>query len=219
MPKRPITPAEQERLLTAPSRLMRDTAPAPKASGTKVTIACKIPVPWIDLRITQLVEKDIPGLNGTTRKKEAVATGEFIRIRGTAYPRAGGVPDGFPGKPIMMNGCALTPNVDEDKWLEWLESGGGRKSQMFRNGLIFAHENIADVKAQTAEVRDVLTGLEPLDPRSDEKGRSMDARAPKRTTVGQVEAGQVNKDEGGDSEMQLYQMLEQQEAAVAAREE
>ena len=203
--------------LSAPARRMVRTAPPPKASGRKVTIGCKLPVPWIDLKLTHLVEKDQPGLNGSRMVREAVQTGEFIRIRGTAYPRAGAIPDGFPGKPIMMQGCALTPNVDEDKWLAYLNEGGGAKSDMVRNGLLFAYPDIGDVRAHATDIRDVKTGLEPLDPRTDTNGKSLDVRAPRKTTVGQVEAGQVNPEQ--DDESKLYELLEQQEANVNRRYE
>jgi hypothetical protein len=198
--------------LTAPAKRMAATAPPPKASGRKVTIGCKLPVPWIDLKLTRLVEKDQPGLNGTRTVREAVQTGEFIRIRGTAYPRAGAIPDGFPGRPIMMQGCALTPNIDEDKWLFYLKEGGGAQSEFVKNGLVFAYPDIGDVRAHATEIRDIKTGLEPLDPRTDANGKSVDVRAPKRTTVGQVEPGQVNTEQ--DDESKLYELLEQQEARV-----
>ena len=170
--------------LTAPARAMAAGAPRAGRAGGKVTIACKLPLPWIDLQITRLVDKDIPGLNGTTTRKEAVQTGAFIRIRGTAYPRAGGIPDGFPGKPIMMAGFALTPNVDEEEWEAWLANGGA-KMDMVRNGLLFAYASLGDVKAACQDGRDKRTGLEPLDPRSDAEGRSLDPRAPRKTLLGQ----------------------------------
>lgn len=213
-PKAPPTPEQVAAQLTAPARTMQATAPKPKASGGKVTIACKLPIPWLDLKISRLVEKDLPGLTGSRRVKEAVQTGEFIRLRGTAYPRAGAIPDGFPSKPIMMNGFALTPNVDEDKWLAWLDHSGGRQSDMFKNGHVRAHANLAEVKAATLDMRDMKTGLEPLDPRTDAKGKSLDARGPRKNIVGQVESGQVNRD--ADNEAQLYDLIEQQEAQVHA---
>lgn len=214
-PRNPTTGApmtEGEKALsdiTAPAKKMEATAPPPKRSGGKVTIACKLPIPWLDLRLTYLVEKEQPGLNGSRVVREAVFSGEFIRIRGTAYPRAGGVPEGFPQKPMMMNGFALTPNVDEDKWDAWMEIGGGKHSAMVKNGLLFAYTDLSNIKARTLEMRDFQTGLEPLDPRVDDKGRGIDPRAPRRTTVGNVQPGQVNTD--ADSETQLYELLEQQE--------
>lgn len=203
--------------LTEPARRMVEDAPKQRRSGGKITIACKLPVPWIDLTISKLVDKDIPGLNGTVTRKEAIQTGRFIRIRGTAYPRAGGVPDGFPGKPIMMAGFALTLNVDEDEWNAFLACGG-REMDMVRNGIVFAYPDLANIKARCTDLRDVKTGLEPLDPRTDPNtGRSLDGRVRWKNIIGQDNVHQVNEESG--SEEQLYKMLEQQEAAVAAREE
>jgi hypothetical protein len=214
----PMTEAERiAAQMTAPAKRMVATAPPPKASGRKVTIACKLPIPWIDLSISKLVEKNLPGLNGSKVVKEAIRTGEFIRVRGTAYPRAGAIPDGFPDKPMMMNGFALTANVDEDKWLAYLNESGGRNSEVVKNGLLFAYPNISDVKSRTLEMRDVKTGLEPLDPRTDADGKSLDIRAPRKTTVGRVEAGQVNTEQ--DSETRLYELLEQQEARIQEQAE
>lgn len=201
--------------LTAPARTMAAGAPRTGHAGGKVTIACKLPLPWIDLQISRLVDKDIPGLNGTVTRKEAVQTGRFIRIRGTAYPRAGGIPDGFPGKPIMMAGFALTPNVSEDDWNEFLENGGAMMD-MVRNSLVFAYESLGEVKAACVDNRDRLTGLEPLDPRSDTNGRSLDPRAPRKTLLGVNDVGEANRE--SDAETRLYEMLERQESQVAGKD-
>jgi hypothetical protein len=211
----PITEAERiAAQMAAPAKRMVATAPPPKASGAKVIIGCKIPVPWIDLSLSHLIDKEISTPTGTQVRKEGVRTGEFIRIRGTSYPRAGAVPEGFPQKPMMVDGAALTPNVDEDKWLFWLEKSGGKQSPMYKSGMIFAYGTLADVRAHAAEIRDLLTGLEPLDPRTDANGNTMEKRVPGagKMSMGKVEAGQVNSEV--DTEMQLYELLEQQEQRV-----
>ena len=45
---------------------------------------------------------------------------------------------------LLVNGYALTGNVDEEEWNDWLKAN--RKSEMVQKGLVFAAKNIDEVR-------------------------------------------------------------------------
>jgi hypothetical protein len=141
-----------------------------------VIVACKVGLAYIDLRLFRQERVQENTQTGPREITEYRATGNQVRIRGTAYPR-GTPPAGFPSPPIMADGAALTPNVDKDFFDTWLEQN--KLSPLVTNRLIFAHKNIADVRAEAKEVRDIRSGLEPLNP--DKSGR--DPRMPRSTNA------------------------------------
>jgi hypothetical protein len=89
-----------------------------------------------------------------------------VKLNGTA------VHYGTP--PVAVNGVALTHNVDADFWARW--SKEYKNYTPVRLGLIFAGANDSDVIAQAAELRDVKTGLEPLD--QDNPGQGLEKVGP-----------------------------------------
>jgi len=132
-------------------------------AGAKVTVACKIGVAWFDL---QLCEQRIVMENtqtGPREVKQFARTGNIVRIRGTSYPR-GTPPIGFPERPAMINGYALTPGVDKDFWTKWLEQNA--RAPYVLSGMIMAFENVDAMKGKTRDVTD-LSGLEPVKPDND----------------------------------------------------
>lgn len=157
---------------------------APRRAGAKVTVACKIGVAWLEM---QLQEKRRINENTQTGVKEVdiwVKTGNVIRVRGTAYPR-GTPPTGFAPPPEMFLGAALTRNIDKDFWDAWVEQN--KRNPIVVNRMIFAYEDIEDVRAMSRETESMLSGLEPLNPVT-----SQDARIPKPTnkSVSRLEKGE-----------------------------
>lgn len=81
-----------------------------------------------------------------------------VFIHGPAY-----APGDIP-KTMIYNGYALTPNVPEAFWNEWLEQN--RDTELVRNKLIFAQYRNDDLLAATRENEERKTGLEELDPQN-----------------------------------------------------
>jgi hypothetical protein len=136
-----------------------------------VVVACKVGVSYIDLRLMsprKVMEQTQTGAREVTEWKP---TGEAVRIRGTSYPR-GTPPAGFPERPRIAHGFALTPKISRNFWAQWIEQN--EKNPLVQNHLIFAGDDLAEVTAMAAEHAGQLSGLEPIDPR-----RGADPRVPK----------------------------------------
>lgn len=135
-----------------------DVRPTNKAGGT-VTVGCKVALAWIDLQLCELQEKYENTQSGPRLVKESVRVGGIVRIRGTAFPR-GEKPDGFPERPEMASGAALTHGVSADFWGRWVKQN--ERSPMVISGMIFAHAKAEDARARAKEFAGQLSGLEPV---------------------------------------------------------
>lgn len=156
----------------------------PTSGGEKVVVACKLGVAWFDL---QGFEKKTVTENtqvGPRTIEQFVRLPDVVRIRGTAYPR-GTPPTGYPERPEMYEGYALTRGVDRDFFERWMELN--KKAPYVVNGLIFGGTE-DQVRGHARELRGRLSGLEPLDP------DAKDARIPKPTNaaVSVLEGGTRN---------------------------
>jgi hypothetical protein len=138
----------------------------PDVAGAKVIVACKIGVPYIDLQLCEMVTVREESLSGAREVKQARRTGSVIRIRGTAYPR-GAMPAEFPAPPVIVGGAALNYGIDKDWFDEWLDQN--KRSSFVTNRLIFAHESEDMVRGQAREEAKILSGLEPINPKSDQR--------------------------------------------------
>lgn len=133
-----------------------------KAAG-KVTVACKIPT-GLELQHctpTKWIEETPSGSRERLRYDRV---GPTVFVRGTAYP-VGTIPKGYPSRPIMVGGYALTPNVDADFFDEWIRQN--KDTDMVRNRMIFAYARRDDVVGEARENKDRQSGLEPLNPEND----------------------------------------------------
>jgi hypothetical protein len=142
-------------------------------AGAKVTVACKIGVPYFDLQLCEMQEVQENTQTGPRTIKQWVRVGDVVRVRGTAYPR-GTPPEGFPAKPQMFNGFALTHGVSKDFWDAWVKQQA--KAPYVISGMITAHESIEHVRGHAKERVGQLSGLEPLRP-------DKDARVPRSTNA------------------------------------
>ena len=139
----------------------------------KVTIACKIAVPWFSLQLCEEREVAENTQTGPRTIKQWFRTGDVVRVRGTAYP-AGTAPEGYPAKPPMSGGYALTHGVDKDFWEAWVRQHA--KAPYVLSGMIMAYEKPDSIAGATRERAGELSGLEPLDPKGDQ-------RVPRSTNV------------------------------------
>lgn len=158
------------------------TPVAPSSAGEKVTIACKIAVAWLELELSNIREVSENTQTGPRTIKMGFRTGEIVRIRGTAYP-VGQTPVGFPAKPEMANGYALTHNVSKDFWEKWLSQH--QKDPMIMNRMIFAQASAERVRDETKDYKELASGLEPMNPKGDP--RSPKSNDPNLTEYGTEE--------------------------------
>lgn len=142
-------------------------------SATHVTVACKIGLPWIDFEVCEEREISENTQTGPRPIKQWFRTGKVVRIRGTAYPR-GEAPEGFPSKPEMIVGYALTRNVSSDIWDAIKKQH--EKAPYFTSGMIFDFNRDEDIKAKAREHSKELSGLEPI---QRDKNDITDARMPR----------------------------------------
>ena len=150
------------------------------ASARTVIVACKVPNGiWLQTQTTQTrMEPTQAGPKETTYN---VFTGKKHYINGPAYPN-GTLPKGFPDRPDMRSGYALTYGIPVDDWNLWAKQN--EKSLFFHPedggfGAIFAAATIEEVQSIAREHALYLTGLEPLSTDEDASGRLLDRRAPK----------------------------------------
>lgn len=144
-------------------------------AGAKVTIACKVGLAWIDLQLSKGEEVYENTQSGPRKITQFSKTGPVVRIRGTAYPR-GEAPEGYPEKPEMVAGYALTRNVDKAWWDQWIKQHA--KAPYVVSGMIMAYEKAEDLKAAATEHKGDLSGLEPV---ARNKDGITDQRLPRST--------------------------------------
>lgn len=138
----------------------------PSSAGAKVTVACKLGVGWFQLQLCEEQEVDEQTQTGVRRIKKWTRTGKIVRVRGTAYPR-GTPPEGFPERPKMIAGAALTPGIDKDFWDRWVQQN--RLNPVVVNAMIFADESESRVEGWAREHGGHLSGLEPINPKNDDR--------------------------------------------------
>lgn len=145
----------------------------PEGYDEKVIVACKVPVAWLELQCEKLQEVQQMGRNGQETVKVWVKHGTIVRIRGTAYPAAQ-PPEGFIDRPEKLFGYAINRNVSATFWNEFVKQKADWPP--IKSGAIFAFKRAEDVKARASEMRGLLTGFEPMDPKGDARNpRPMNA--------------------------------------------
>jgi hypothetical protein len=125
----------------------------------RVTVACKIHVATFRLDLCVAMQVEQQGQNGPKTVTEFHRTGRFHVIAGMAYP-AGNPPEGFPPRPQIVNGYALTHDIPGDFWREWVKQHS--RAPYVLSGMIKAYETIGDVKAATDDHKAEISGLEPV---------------------------------------------------------
>lgn len=155
------------------------------ASSSHITIACKIALGWIDLQICEPREVMQNTQTGPRPVTEWARVGKVVRIRGTAYPR-GEAPEGFPSRPEMIMGYALTRDVPRAFWEVWIEQN--KRTAFVESGMIFAFEHNSDIASRGKDYEGKMSGLEPV---ARDKNGLNDARIPKpiNASVGALEPG------------------------------
>ena len=165
-----------------------DTATAPATTGETVMVACKLPH-GVLLRIFDWQEYDEQQRDGTVKRAkraipletEFVVRGPWVASAGQAYNRANSaVAELLPG------GYALTHGCPKDLWDRWYDQN--RMTALVRNKIIFAHASQPTVNEEACGLRQVKSGMEPLDPRN--PAERMPGGVDRRLRLGILEQGE-----------------------------
>lgn len=138
----------------------------PQSAGAKVVVACKLGVPYFDIQHCRIEDKFEQNMQGGRTIKEAARSGAVVRLRGTSYPR-GTPPAGFPERPEIVSGAALTYGVDQEWFDEWLRQN--KFNPLVVNRMIFAHQTADGVRGEAKDLSAFLSGLEPVSPGKDRR--------------------------------------------------
>ena len=145
-------------------------------AGDKVVVASKLPFA-LELQLCDSREEQRQDRATTWVERVYYKTGEIVVINGTSHPR-GAPPEGvtWPDPPQTVAGAALTFGVPKAFFDEWMKQNA--KTDMVKNGLIFAAAKRDTVVGQAREKKDGLSGFEALRP--DATGKDADRRMPKK---------------------------------------
>lgn len=135
-----------------------------KRSAKFVIVGCKVPN-GLALQLCQAreVAQQIMG-GGTRLVKEFQRVGQVYEVVGPSYP-VGQVPQGFPRRPVIVGGYAITRNIPADFWQAWAEQNAD--TDIVRNKQLIAWPQMEDVEAEGKENAKRPSGLEPLNPDGD----------------------------------------------------
>lgn len=131
----------------------------PKKGHATVVVGCKVPV-GLALQLFRKTQVPEPVQGGGVRITDRYDRfGEVIEVRGPAYPE-GPAPKGYPRRPVIIGGYAITRDVPANFWDEWLEQN--KDTELVKSRQIIAWASADDVKAEAQENRTRTSGLEPL---------------------------------------------------------
>lgn len=129
--------------------------------GDTVVVALKHPH-GIIMRLFAMAEHEEPQPGGGTKTvKRSVLRHDVapITVRGYLDKYDPNLPPAARG-----TGYGYTTGVPRDFWEEWCRQN--QDLELVKSGLIFAHDDIRDCRAEAHDRRDELSGLEPLDPKA-----------------------------------------------------
>ena len=129
----------------------------PKESSLTCIVGCKLPN-GLHLQLSRMEDSHESTMGGVIRNiKVGRFFGERYTLNGTRLP-FGVIPDYI----ITSSGYALTSGIPRDFMDEWLRVN--HDSDAVNNKLIIVQNDEASVRAQSSELKDVKSGLEPIDP-------------------------------------------------------
>jgi hypothetical protein len=128
-----------------------------KKSAT-VSVGCKIPN-GIVLQLCQPTKWLEETPSGTRERIRYDKVGPRRFIAGPAYPN-GPVPLGFPERPPLAGGYAITTGIPADFWAAWLKQN--EQSSFVVNKQVFAEETFDHAQGLGREQISVKSGFEPI---------------------------------------------------------
>jgi hypothetical protein len=125
------------------------------AATKLISVCCKLPNGLI-LQL-QRPETQMMSMPGGGLREEVISRffGDRYTLKGNA------VPYGVPQEHMIIGGYAITPDIPEDFFNEWLKQNA--TSAIVKKELIFAHSTTADVMAHTKANASLKSGLEGAD--------------------------------------------------------
>ena len=144
-------------------------------TGQTVSVACKVPMGLV-LRVHGTMEVSEQTTNGPRLTKVFPVLKEYT-VKGPSHPvnRLAKAP--------IAGGYAITRGIPKDFWDKWLADN--RESPLVVNHQIFAADTPTYVAGQAKEMREIRSGMEPMNP------NGKDSRIPKPT---RPEAGKIEND-------------------------
>lgn len=136
----------------------------PQTRTRQYVVGCKLGVRSYAIQHTRMVETFEQNQSGGRTVKIPERVGAVVELRGTSYPR-GTVPDGFPPPPMIVEGAALNFGIDADWFDEWLEQN--KQNPIVMNKMVFAHEKQDWIISKAKELKDLKSGLDPVNPKGD----------------------------------------------------
>lgn len=130
-----------------------DATAAPKSRNV-VFVACKMPHGLI-LRQFRPIEVPRAEQGRVVMEKVSQQVGDAFTVKGNAAPF------GQTARAPIVSGFAITEGCPEDLWKSWFKDN--EKSDMVKNGLVFAHEKRDSLEARCKEHKKVTSGLERID--------------------------------------------------------
>ena len=153
---------------------------AERTGSATVCVACKIAT-GLQLQLQAKQPRIVEGRNGPEKIDFWIKGGKVYYVHGPAYPVA--PPAGYPERPIMAGGYAITRGIPTKFWNDWLEQNKLADYVVApdgaEHGMIFAYPTMEDCIAAAKEQEKLLSGLEPLSTDVDKDGRLTDPRVPR----------------------------------------
>ncbi len=152
-------PSNQQIAERQEAQQVRETQDHNGSTGSEtVTVASKLPMDFV-LQLHDKVTRHEPVIGGGMREfavyQQRFGAPTYI-INGNSWAQNKG-----PHQQIQ-SGFAITHGIPKAFWEEWLDQQGN--SDIVRNGMIFAHSDLASVTAHAKENENEKSGLERLDP-------------------------------------------------------
>jgi hypothetical protein len=134
-----------------------------------VVVGCKLPSGFL-LRVFEFVDSTEATPAGSKKAKVARQLPQVFEAKGSATQ-----PNKAPAHIVTESGAGLTQGCPRELWELWLAQN--KDTDLVKNGLIFAYDDLASARDLASEREGQKTGMEPM-------SQTGDPRAPKSIKKG-----------------------------------
>lgn len=149
----------QQHVAAPPANVVGQTTVT--AARDVISVACKLRNGIIIREMHKTIEAEPVQGGGMRENTYYRPTEAQVVIHGTE------VPFGLPQPILIEGGFRVTRDVPKDLWDSWYEHN--KKSDLVRNGLIYASEKYENTRGHAREHEKAITGLEGVDPKNPSK--------------------------------------------------